>query len=151
MRNLTNCFARQFLSLIIFLFLSVIIVSGQMKVSGRVTDNNGNPIQRATVVVKETKNGTTTDADGNYSITVPIQGKTLVFSSLNTAPVEVVVGSQTAISPSLKSIETVLGEVVVVGYGTQKRTAVTGANYSVIAKLLLNFPLQVCNRHCRGV
>ncbi|MEO8412804.1 MAG: TonB-dependent receptor [Ginsengibacter sp.] len=139
MRNLTICFAKHAFSLTIFLSLAL-IVTAQKKISGKVTDNNGNPIQKASVVVKGTNTGTVTDPDGTYSLTVPANAKILMFSSLDMAPLEVILGSQTTISPSLKPVETVLGDVVVVGYGTQKRTAVTGAVSSINSKALNEVP-----------
>ncbi len=135
--------------LIIFLSLAF-IVRAQTKISGRVTDNSGNPIQKASVVVKGTRTGTTTDADGNYSLTVPAGGRALIFSSLNAAPLEVILGSQTTISPSLKPIETVLGDVVVVGYGTQKRTSVTGAISTVNSKTISELPVVSLQQALQG-
>ncbi len=140
MRNLTICLVKQAFALIIFLSLSF-IVTAQKKISGRVTDRNGNPVQKASVIVKGTNTGTLTDADGAYSITVPSNGKILQFSSLDMAPLDVIIGTETNISPSLKSVETVLGDVVVVGYGTQKRTAVTGAISTVSGKVLNELPV----------
>src|SRR5450759_67178 len=149
MRNLSICFAKQAFSLIIFLSLSF-IVNAQKKISGRVTDNSGNPIQKASVVVKGTTTGTVTDADGTYSLTVPANAKVLQFTSLNMAPLEVILGSETTISPSLKSIETILGDVVVVGYGTQKRTSVTGAVSTVNSKTISELPVVSVQQALQG-
>ena len=85
MRNLTLCISKAGISLIFFLSFSF-IVTAQKKISGKVTDNKGNPIHKASVVVKGTNTGTVTDADGTYSLTVPANTKVLVFSSLNMAP-----------------------------------------------------------------
>ena len=140
MRNLSICTAKQAFLTIPILFLSF-IVSAQKMISGKVTDDKGNPIHRASVVVKGTNTGTVTDVDGTYSLSVPAKAKVLVFSSIGMEPVEVAVGSETTISPSLKPNETVLGDVVVVGYGTQKRTAVTGAISTVDTKTLNEIPV----------
>ena len=140
MRNLTNCFIKHALSLILFLSLSF-IVTAQKKISGKVTDSNGNPIPKASVVVKGSSTGTVTEPDGTYSLTVPDNTKILVFSSVDMAPLEVILGSQTTISPTLKPVETILGDVVVVGYGTQKRQSVTGAISTVNSKTLNEIPV----------
>ena len=149
MRNLTLCLVKQAFALIFFLSFSF-IATAQKKISGRVTDNNGNPIQKASVVLKGTQTGTVTDADGNYSLTVPANAKVLQFSSLNMAPLEVILGTQTTISPSLKSIETILGDVVVVGYGTQKRTSVTGAVSTVNSKTISELPVASVQQALQG-
>ena len=140
MRNLTTCFIKHAISLILFLSLSF-IVTAQKKISGKVTDSNGNPIPKASVMVKGSSTGTVTDPDGTYSLTVPDNTKILVFSSVDMAPLEVILGSQTTISPTLKPVETILGDVVVVGYGTQKRQSVTGAISTVNSKTLNEIPV----------
>ena len=140
MRNLTTCFIKHAISLILFLSLSFIFTA-QKKISGNVTDSNGNPIPKASVVVKGSSTGTVTEPDGTYSLTVPDNTKILVFSSVDMAPLEVILGSQTTISPTLKPVETILGDVVVVGYGTQKRQSVTGAISTVNSKTLNEIPV----------
>jgi TonB-dependent starch-binding outer membrane protein SusC len=98
-------------------------------VTGRVTAaEDGSPIPGVTVIVKETtSSGTTTGANGDYSITVPPSGATLRFSFVGKIPQEVTVGSLNVINVVLKSSTVGLDEVVVVGYGTQKKSDLTGA------------------------
>lgn len=114
----------------------------QRTVTGRVTDNKGAPLADVTVVVKGTNIGTVTDAVGAYSITVPANSSTLVFSSINTGTEEVAVGTQTSIDVTLEATVTRLDEVVVVGYGTQRRTEVTGNIASVSGAKLRDQPIQ---------
>jgi TonB-linked SusC/RagA family outer membrane protein len=102
----------------------------EVKVTGTVTDSTGNPIPGASVTVKDTKNGTSTDAAGNYSITVA-DNATLIFSGIGFATVEEKVNGRVSISLSLKTFERSLDDVVVVGYGTQRKIDVTGAVVSV--------------------
>jgi TonB-linked SusC/RagA family outer membrane protein len=132
---------KRILSVLSLFLLITITASAQRKISGKVTDSNGNPVQNASVIVKGTSVGTVTENDGSYSLTVPASGKILVFSSLNLAPLEVTIGNETTISPSLKPVEAVLTDVVVVGYGTQKRSKVTGAVSSVNGKTLNEVPV----------
>ncbi len=131
---------KRVLSALSLFLLITITASAQRKITGKVTDSNGNPVPNASVVVKGTSVGTVTENDGSYSLTVPASGKILVFSSLNQAPLEVTIGNETTISPSLKPVEAVLTDVVVVGYGTQKRSKITGAVSSVSGKTLNELP-----------
>lgn len=124
--------------------------SAQKEISGTVTDANGNPIEKASVIVKGTNKGTLTDANGHYSLMVPTGGKTLVFSSVNMAPQEIAIGNETRISASLKQGETILTDVVVVGYGTQKRTEVTGAISTVNSKVISELPVASVQQALQG-
>ncbi|WP_026999907.1 SusC/RagA family TonB-linked outer membrane protein [Eisenibacter elegans] len=115
------------LSLTLLLSLLYVGVFAQGRtVTGTVTDESGDPIPGVTVVVKGTTQGTATDINGRYSITVP-ENAVLVFSGVGLTAQEVVVGNQTNISPTINSDVKTLGEVVVVGYGTQEKREVTGA------------------------
>ena len=99
----------------------------QIKVSGRVVDANNNPMGGVNVVEKGTTNGVMTGADGTYSITVPSGNSILTFSFIGYEPTEVTVGNKTTVNMTLTATTIGLEEVVVVGYGTQRREAVTGS------------------------
>ena len=101
----------------------------QNKVSGNVSDNLG-PAIGVSVVEKGTTNGVITDLDGNYEITVK-PGATLVFSSIGYATQEIAVGSQKVVNVLLKEDAEFLDEVVVVGYGTMKKSDLAGASVSM--------------------
>src|SRR5262245_56705717 len=96
-------------------------------VSGRITDEKGDAVPKVSVVVKGTKVGTATDTAGFYTITIPPRARSLYFSSVNMEPKEVAIGSQNNISISLSISEQTLEEVMVVAYGTQKKSNLTGA------------------------
>lgn len=100
-------------------------------IAGTITDMDGAPLPGVTVMIKGTTLGTTTDIDGNFSIDVPDENAVLVFSYVGFVSEEVVVGSQSQISISLLPDLQTLSELVVVGYGTQKKSDVTGALVSV--------------------
>jgi TonB-linked SusC/RagA family outer membrane protein len=108
-----------------FLLFSSFLYS-QKQVSGKVIDEDGLPLPSATVNIKGTDKGTATDFDGNYSLEVS-RGDVLVFSYVGFIPKEVTVNDQTEINVTLKSNVDELEEVVVVGYGTQKKINLTGA------------------------
>lgn len=95
-------------------------------VTGKVTDNYGEPVPGATVSVQGTTIGTATDMDGNYSLTVE-EGSTLTFSFIGFTSQQVVVGTQSVINISLVEDVAALEEVVVVGYGTVEKRDLTTA------------------------
>ncbi len=99
----------------------------QQAVSGTVTDSGGEPLPGVTVMVKGTTQGTVTNADGDYTLPNVPENSTLVFSFVGMSTQEVEVGSQTRIDISLTQDAIGLDEVIVVGYGTQKKADLTGA------------------------
>jgi TonB-linked SusC/RagA family outer membrane protein len=101
-------------------------------VTGRVTDIKGEGLPGVTVLVKGTTVGTTTGADGTFSLDAPANA-TLVFSSIGYAGQEIPVNNRTAINITLSDSNQALSDVVVVGYLTQKREDVTGSVASVAA------------------
>lgn len=105
-------------------------------VKGRVTNENNQAIVGASVVVKGTTTGTTTNAGGNYQITAPANG-TLVISSIGYPTKEVLVNKQTSINISMTTTSADMEQVVVVGYGTQRRRDVTGAITRISSETLL--------------
>jgi len=124
---------KKFLLIILLFTLAVPVVNAQTQtVKGRVTGiSDTDPLPGVSVIIKGTQRGTTTNADGAFQIEVPGQSTVLVFSFVGYKSVEETVGSRTdlsvRISPENKSLE----EVVVVGYGTQSKRAVTGAVISI--------------------
>ena len=109
--------------------LATTALFAQTKVRGTVSDDMG-PAIGVSVMEKGTNNGVITDLDGNYEITVK-PGATLVFSSIGYAAQEIVVGNQSVINVLLKEDAEFLDEVVVVGYGTMKKSDVAGASVSM--------------------
>ncbi len=108
----------------------------EQTVSGKVTDDEKKEgLPGVNVILKGTTKGVTTNTDGSFSISVPDGKAVLVFSFIGYEPQEVTVGNQTFINISLKSDLKVLSEVVVVGYGTQKKKDLTGAVTRVDPKL----------------
>jgi TonB-linked SusC/RagA family outer membrane protein len=111
----------------------------QRQVSGKVTDPNTNEeLPGVTVLVKGTSTGTVTDIEGNYKIQVPGPEATLVFSFIGYITQEVPVGNRSTVDVSLSEDVKQLEEVVVVGYGTQKKSDLTGAVASVSGDRLRN-------------
>lgn len=109
-------------------------------VSGKVTDANGQPIQGVTVKIKGTNTVVITTLEGNYTISVPDANQILVFSFIGFATQEIRVGTQTSINVTLVDKPSTLNDVVVIGYGSQRRQDVNGAISSVKAADIANIP-----------
>ncbi len=116
--------------------LSLAVARGQNKtVIGKITDDKGAPLANATVLIKGTKIGASTDAEGGFSLQAPTSAKAIVISSLGYEAITInLTGGELKIS--LASSVSKLDEVVVVGYGTQKVTKVSGAISSVKASAI---------------
>jgi TonB-linked SusC/RagA family outer membrane protein len=113
----------------------------QIKVTGKITDSsNSEGIPGVTIIVKGTTSGTITDVDGNYTLSVPNRNSILVFSFVGYKSQEIAVNNKTVINLGLVLAMTDLDEVVVVGYGTQKRANVVGAVASVDGEKLMSIP-----------
>jgi hypothetical protein len=95
-------------------------VAAQKRVTGTVKDNTGSPLSGVSVVVKNTTNGTTTNSEGRFSISAPVNS-TLELSFTGYETKEIPVNNQSTIDAILQLKNNSLNEVVVVGYGTQKR------------------------------
>jgi len=108
----------------------------QTQVTGTIIDENGVPLAGANIVEKGTTNGTMSDFDGNYQISVNSSDAILVFSYLGYLKKEVVVNNQTTINVTLEEDSEGLDEVVVVGYGTQEKRKLTGAISSLDAQAI---------------
>ncbi len=121
-------------------------------VTGRVSDEKGEGLPGVNVLLKGTVTGTTTNADGNYSLGVPDAnaGGTLVFSFIGYLTQEVPIGNRTVIDVQMGSDVKSLGEVVVVGYGTQKKRDLTGAVASVNTGELRGVPLTSPDQALQG-
>ncbi len=99
----------------------------QTKVVGKVVDEKGNPLPGVSVLVKGTNKGAATDFDGNYSVSLDDPNSVLVFSYVGYTTQEIAVNNQTTINVILSENASQLDEVVVVGYGTQKKVNLTGS------------------------
>lgn len=143
---------RKVLLLGLTLFLAGAVAFAQDRViTGTVTSTqDGLSVPGATVLVKGITIGTATDIDGKYSISVPAGSNVLVFSFVGLRSLEVTIGNSNTIDVALEPDATVLGEVIVTGYGTQPKREVTGAVSSVKGEEIQNLPLQSFDRALQG-
>jgi len=115
------------------------ITTTDIRITGRVTSTTGEPMAGVSVFVKGSRTGTVTDANGNFSITVP-DDATLVFSSVGFESQEVSVKGKTSITISLKQSEKIQDAVVVIGYGTANKRDLTGSIVKVAGKEVADKP-----------
>ena len=135
--------------MMVMMLFAVMVYAQNIKVTGTVTDSSGEPIVGASVVVVGAKGGTVTDLDGKYSLLVSPQA-TLRITYLGFKNEEVKVGNRKVIDVEMKSADTELNEVVVVGYGTQKKVNVTGAVSMVGAEVLEDRPVTNVTQALQG-
>ena len=118
-------------------------------VSGRVVGTDGSAIPGATVVERGTTNGASSRADGNFSLSVQPQA-TLIISSIGYTTQNVVVGGRSTVNVTLAASATDLAEAVVVGYGTQSKTDLTGSVTQLSSKDIGNQPVQSFEQSIQG-
>lgn len=116
------------------------VVLAQTTITGSISDSTG-PLPGASVVVKGTTVGASADFDGNYSIDVPQGASTLVFSYVGYAAQEIEIAGRTTINVTMTEDAQALSEVVVVGYGTQRKADLTGAVGSIDAVEIVKQPI----------
>lgn len=137
--DLSTKMRRLFKSVLYGIFLQVLFISylsaqevttsqaGERTIKGKVTDESGTALPGATVLVKGTNIGSITDMEGLYVLNVPEEATALIFSYIGYLQQEVAINGRSVIDISLQPDVTSLEEVVVVGYGTQEKSAVTGS------------------------
>jgi TonB-linked SusC/RagA family outer membrane protein len=112
----------------------------QQTIKGKVSDANGG-LPGVIVKLKGTSNSTSTDGKGNYSLTIPDGSGTLVFSSVGYISQEIAVENRSVINVTLVAENKTLSEVIVVGYGTQRKSDITGSIVSINEKALADVPV----------
>lgn len=125
------------------------VIAG-MPISGKVLDGQGSPIIGVSILEKGTSNGTTTDVNGNYKLNVKGAGSVLVITYLGYKKKEVTIGDASLVNIVLEEDVTDLNEVVVVGYGTQKKSVTTGAISGVTAKQYEDQPITQIGQVLQG-
>ncbi|HMG66972.1 MAG TPA: TonB-dependent receptor, partial [Chitinophagaceae bacterium] len=120
-------------------FFSHSLLAQNIRVRGHVTNENGQPVQKPSITIKGTANGATGNENGDFEIMAP-GNATLVISSVGFTSLEVPVNNRSSIPVSLTSVTGNMNEVVVVGYGTQRKKDVTGSIASVSATTLKEVP-----------
>jgi TonB-linked SusC/RagA family outer membrane protein len=133
----------------ILLLLGVLVGYAQSNISGTITGTTGEPLIGASVVLKGTSNGAITDLDGKYALKIPSQSGTLVVSFVGYESQDVAIGSSSVIDVALAE-GSALNEVVVVGYGTQRKSQTTGAISSINSRQLTEMPITNLGQALQG-
>lgn len=126
------------------------LIKQQLVITGKVTSSDGTPLPGVNIVEKGTTNGAVTGIDGKYTITVLNPDAVLVFSYVGYLTEEVTVGNKEVINMLLVEDIQSLEEVVVVGYGTVKKSDITGSLSSVTAEQIMSLPVQNVNQAIQG-
>jgi TonB-linked SusC/RagA family outer membrane protein len=139
----------------LFFTISMMLLSytafGQNGLTGQVIDSNNMPLPGVSVAIKGTTAGTITDFDGNYSLNTKLSDSTvLVFSYVGFKTQEIIVDGKSVINVLMEEDTSLLDEVVVVGYGTQKKSVVTGAISGVKQTELEDLPITRVEQTLQG-
>ncbi len=140
---------------LVFVLACLFLVAGTANaqtrtITGKVTDAEQRPMAFVTVAIKGTNLGTLTKEDGSFLLQVPTKAKTLVFSAVGSQTKEVEIGSQPVINVSLTAGTSALDEVVVLAYGSQKKTSFTGSAATIKADVLENRPVTSFEKALQG-
>jgi TonB-dependent starch-binding outer membrane protein SusC len=142
---------RLLFSLIMFFGCSLSMIAQDRRITGKVVSaGDSSPLPGVSVQVKGTSKGTATDATGNFSINVPTGKATLEIRSVGFVNRNIEVGSQTVINVALEESDNSLGEVVVVGYGTTKKTNLMGNVAQINSKQIENLPVLTAEQAIQG-
>ena len=139
-----NAFLSRIVATYLLFFFTAITIfaqSGSRKISGIVTDISNESIIGVSVQIKGTSSGTITNIDGRYSLDVPNDKQVLIFSFMGYETQEVRIGNLSVANVVLKDASLSLDELVVVGYGTQRRRDLTGAVASISGDKLQDIPV----------
>jgi TonB-linked SusC/RagA family outer membrane protein len=154
-RNSLFLLRRSILSLLLLGFAISMACAQQKTVTGKVTSEAEGPLAGVNIVLQGTVTGTNTDAQGNYTIVVPSPGAILVFSSIGFTTQMVTVGARSTVDVVLAPSVSALGEIVVTGYGTQRKREVTSSIVSVKSdefnKGSVNNPVQLIQGKVAGL
>jgi TonB-linked SusC/RagA family outer membrane protein len=142
---------RTLLFMLGMLLISAQLLAQNRTVTGKITDDKGNAVPNASVIIKGTNQGTTTGADGTFSLSVPANARALVVSFVGMGEKEITLGTGNNYDVSLSTqAKNDLQEIVVVGYGTQKRADLTGVVTTVKAKDIENKPFTSVDKALQG-
>jgi len=126
----------------VFLFCFPVLAQDNFVVNGKVTDEGNHPLEGVTIQVKGASTFTISRKNGTFTITAPNSNSILIFSSVGFREQEVPIGNKNELTVALSGSATSLNDVVVVGYGTQKKSDVTGAVSKITSDVIQERPAQ---------
>ena len=138
-------------SLLLFFGCTLSMVAQDRRITGKVVSaGDGSPLPGVSVQIKGTSKGTSTDATGNYAVSVPAGKSIMEIRSVGFTSQSLQIGSQTIMNITLVESENSLDEVVVVGYGTQKKSNLTGNVAQINSKAIENLPVVSVEQAIQG-
>lgn len=149
MRKQLQMFSRNCLLLVFVSIVKFVAIAQESQISGKISDSAGDGLPGVSIIVKGTNKGTTTDASGNFKLNAA-SNATLLISSIGFLNQEVNIGGKSIINLTLATDTKALDEVIVVGYGTQKKSQLTGAISSVSAKQITEMPITNMGQALQG-
>ncbi|HYM94872.1 MAG TPA: TonB-dependent receptor [Chitinophagaceae bacterium] len=141
---------RKLLSVLVGVLFFSTPLFAQRTVTGKVTDDKDSPVANASVQARGTKAGTVTKTDGTFSLVVPASVRILVISSVGMEPQEVNIAGKTTVTVSLKATDKSMEEVVVVAYGTQKKSELNQSLTKVSGDKVAQVPLTSVDQILQG-
>ena len=140
---------------LVLFFCGLLLLIGQLTaqtrtVTGKVTDASGNPVPNASVMIKGTRTGTTTNVSGNFSLAVPTSATALVISGVGLAAQELTLTQSNSYTVNMKQEERGLEEVVVTGYQVRRKKDEAGAISTVSGKTIENLPNPTLDKALQG-
>ncbi len=142
---------KSILALLLLIVLSGVVLAQERSITGIVTDNGRSPLPGVNVVVKGTTTGTVTDLNGKFSVKVPGNSSVLIITYVGYVTKEIEAGQQNSIEVALSEDVKQLNEVVVIGYGVQKKSDLTGAVASVKAEEIVKIPSATIDAALQGM
>ena len=134
----------------ILLFIGQLSAQSSRTITGKVSDDKGDPVFGASVLIKGSRTGTTTDLNGDFRLNVPASAKALVVSAINHRSAEIPIGSNNSYTVSLKNDDKNLEEVVVTGYGRERKARFVGAASVLSAKVVETVPVGSFDQALQG-
>lgn len=148
--NLQNFLIKFQLFLFFLITCTTTFSQNSLTISGLVKDESGTPLSGVSVVSKTQSIGTSTDASGNYSLSINPRGAVIIFSYVGFVSQEITVGNKSSINITLISSDSKLTDVVVVGYGTQRKVTMTSSVSEISGKELLRRPVSSLEQALQG-
>src|SRR5687768_15952326 len=140
---------RKLLLLLGFIVSMTQVLAQNRVITGKITDPNGNPVANASILIKGSSTGTTSNLDGTFTLTAPTRARTLVISSVGYQSREVSAEGNT-VNVSLSAAATSIDEVIVTGYSREKKANFVGAASVVSGKMLENVPVASFDQMLQG-
>jgi len=148
-KKVRNILTSAFSILLLFFFTFTTYAQNNILVKGRITNENGEPLPRASIVVKGGTTGVSSNDNGDFEINAPANG-TLIISSVGFTSREIKVNNQTSLTVSLVAADNQMEQVVVIGYGIQRKEAVTGSVVSMSGDKLRDVPSSNISQALQG-